>query len=204
MASTIVDPNLPEGSQLPAEPPILKSAEPPILTPFASSLPPLLGHAPTSYRQMMATPPVGAPATYFAGPVVSGPSGGPQVVGVAPSALTLLLDYTMGNFNLALPFPPGSFLYSWMSICFTAFTPGNLATFTMGSQSGLTDIFANGSFGSASGELDQNITTSLPLWNAVSPVVPFQAWLNVTGMGTQTAGQGLIVLFYFRLPNKWS
>jgi hypothetical protein len=185
----IVDPNAPPES--------------PSVTPSAS-LPPLLGRTPTSYRQMMSNLP-GGMATQFAGPVVSGPTGGPQVAGVTPLALALMLDYTMGNFSLAIPFPAGSFLYSWMSVCFTAFnaTPGPVA-FTMGSQTGLTDIFNNGSFGAASGELDQNITTSLPLWNAVAPAVPFQGWLNVAGMAGGTAGQGLVVLFYFRLPQKWS
>lgn len=169
-----------------------------------AALPPFLGHAPTSFRQMQANLP-GAKATHFVGPVVSGPTGALQVAGAAPLALTLMLDYTMGNFNLAIPFPPGSFVYSWMSVAFTAFnaSPGPVV-FTMGSQSGLTDIFAAGSFGAALGEIDQNITGSLPLWTAVSPAVPFQGWLNVSGMGGATAGQGLITLFYFRLPLPWN
>lgn len=191
-----------------AEPePLIVTPKSPTLT---ASLPPLLGVHPTSYRQLMANLP-GAKATHFAGPVVSGPTGQKpgqllqQVAGVTPLALTLMVDYTMGNFNLALPFPPGSFVYSWMSIAFTAFnaSPGPVV-FTMGTQSGLSDIFAAGSFGAAGGEIDQNITGSLPLWNAVSPVVPFQGWLNVSGTGGATAGQGLIVLFYFRLPLDWS
>lgn len=187
-----------------ATPSTAEQTDQPLVTPYAS-LPPLLGHAPTSFRQMMSNLP-GTKATHITGPLVSGPvPGSPLVAGAAPLALTLMLDYTMGNFNLVLPFPPGSFIYSWMSIAFTGFnaSPGPVA-FGLGSQSGLTDIFSGGSFGSAGGEIDQNITGSLPLWNAVSPLVPFQAWLNVSGMAGATAGQGLIVLFYFRLPQAWS
>lgn len=199
MTPTIVEPN---AQQPVAEQPVLQP-EAPMVTP-AASLPPLLGARPTSYKQMMTNLP-GSPATHFAGPLVSGPpSGGAAIAGVTPLALALMLDYTMGAFVVALPFPVGSFVYSWLSVCFTAFnsSPGPVA-FTLGSQPGLSDILANGSFGAASGELDQNITGSLPLWNAVSPAVPFQAYLNVSGMSGATAGQGLIVLFYFRLPQAW-
>jgi hypothetical protein len=74
----------------------------------------------------------------------------------------------------------------------------------MGSTSGATDIFSTGSFGAALGELDQNITGSLPLWNAASPQIPFRGWLNVTGNTGGPGGQGLIVLFYVRLPLPWN
>ena len=155
----------------------------------------------------------GSKGSHFGGPVMSGPPVGapypltagqnPQVSGVAPCALTLLLDYSMGNFSIPIAFPPASFIYSWLSVTFAAFAVGPVA-FTMGSTSGATDIFSNGSFGAANGELDQNITGSLPLWTAVSPAVPFQGWLNVTGNTGGPAGQGLIVLFYVRLPLPWN
>ncbi len=155
----------------------------------------------------------GSKGSHFGGPVMSGPPVGapypltagqnPQVSGVAPCALTLLLDYSMGNFSIPIAFPPASFIYSWLSVTFAAFAVGPVA-FTMGSTSGATDIFSNGSFGAANGELDQNITGSLPLWTAVSPAVPFQGWLNVTGNTGGPAGQGLIVLFYVRMPLPWN
>lgn len=173
------------------------------VTPLAGTLPPLLGKAPTSVAQLQRNLP-GAKGAHFNGPVVSGPApGASQVAGAAPCALALLVDYTMGNFSIPIAFPAGSFVYSWLSVCFTAFATGPVV-FTMGSTSGASDIFAAGSFGSAGGEVDQNITGSLPLWNAVAPAVPFQGWLNVTGNTGGPAGQGLIVLFYVRLPLPWN
>ena len=185
-----------EESALVAEP------DAPIVTPFAGSLPPFLGQAPTSVAQLQRNIP-GAKGSHFTGPVVSGPAPGkPEVSGVGACALTLLVDYTMGNFSIPVAFPAGSFIYSWLSVCFAPFAVGPVA-FTMGSTSGATDIFSNGSFGAAHGELDQNITGSLPLWDAVLPAVPFQGWLNVTGNTGGPAGQGLIVLFFIRLPLPW-
>ena len=193
-----------QGQQESAEPAasLIVTPEAPTVTPFVGSLPPLLGKAPTSVAQMQRNLP-GTKASHFSGPVASGPPSGKEVSGAAACALTLLLDYTMGNFSIPVVFPTSSFVYSWLSVCFTPFATGPVA-FTMGSISGATDIFSNGSFGAANGELDQNITGSLPLWNAVSPQVPFQGWLNVTGNTGGPAGQGLIVLFYVRLPLPWN
>lgn len=174
----------------------------PVVMPFAGSLPPFLGKTPTSVTQLQRNLP-GTKGAHFNGPVVSGPGPGKsEVAGVGTCALTLLLDYTMGNFSIPIVFPSGSFIYSWLSVCFAPFATGPVA-FTMGSTTGATDIFSNGSFGAANGELDQNITGSLPLWNVVSPQVPFQGWLNVTGNTGGPGGQGLIVLFYVRLPLPW-
>lgn len=183
----------------------------PTVTPFVGSLPPFLGKTPTSVAQLQRNLP-GTKGSHFGGPVVSGPTPGspypltagqnPQVAGAAALALALLIDSSMGNFSIPIAFPPGSFVYSWLSVCFTPFATGPLV-FTMGTTSGASDIFAAGSFGSAGGEVDQNITGSLPLWNAVSPQVPFQGWLNVTANNAGT-GQGLIVLFFIRLPLPWS
>src|SRR5579864_7905958 len=113
----------------------------PIVTPFAGSLPPLLGKAPTSVAQMQRNLP-GSKGAHFTGPVVSGPASGGQVSGAGACALMLSLDYTMGNFSIPVAFPPGSFIYSWLSVCFTPFATGPVA-FTMGSTSGATDIFSN-------------------------------------------------------------
>jgi hypothetical protein len=200
------------GSHQAEEPSLIVTPAAPVVTPFAGSLPPLLGVAPTSVAQMQKYLP-GAKGSHFTGPVVSGPPPGapypltagqnPQVSGTGACALTLLLDYTMGNFSIPIAFPQGSFIYSWLSVTFVAFATGPVA-FTMGTTSGATDIISGGSFGAALGELDQNITGSLPLWNAVSPQVPFQGWLNVTGNTGGPAGQGLIVLFFIRLALPWS
>lgn len=192
-----------EESALVVEPPMIVTPASPIITPFAGSLPPLLGKAPTSFAQMQSKLP-GTKATHFMGPVVSGPATGKnEASGTGAQALTLLLDYTMGNFSIPIQFPIGSFVYSWLSVTFVAFATGPVA-FTMGSTSGATDILTAGSFGAAHGELDQNITGSLPLWDAVSPAVPFQGWLNVSGNTGGPGGQGLIVLFFFRLALPWS
>jgi hypothetical protein len=195
-----------ERGQEQQEPSLIVTPEAPIVTPFAGSLPPLLGLTPTSVAQLQRNIP-GVKGSHFTGPVVSGPAPGAGAVsGTGACALTLLLDYTMGNFSIPVAFPPGSFIYSWLSVCFAPFVPaaGPLpVAFTMGTTSGATDIFNNGSFGSALGELDQNITGSLPLWNAVSPQVPFQAWLNVTNNTGGPAGQGLIALFFIRLALPW-
>jgi hypothetical protein len=185
--------------------PLIVTPAAPVITPFAGSLPPLFGKTPTSVAQLQRNIP-GAKAAHFTGPVVSGPppaGGANQVSGVGACALTLLLDYTMGNFSIPIAFPSGSFVYSWLSVCFAPFATGPVA-FTMGTTSGATDIVSGGSFGAALGELDQNITGSLPLWNATSPQVPFQGWLNVTCNTGGPAGQGLIVLFYIRLPLPWN
>jgi hypothetical protein len=194
------------------ESPLIVTPAAPVVTPFVGSLPPLLGKAPTSVAQMQRNIP-GTKGSHFTGPVVSGPSPGapypftagqnPQVSGTGACALALLLDYTMGNFSIPIAFPQGSFIYSWLSVCFAPFATGPVA-FTMGTTSGATDIVSGGSFGAALGELDQNITGSLPLWNATSPQVPFQGWLNVTGNTGGPAGQGLIVLFFIRLALPWS
>lgn len=201
MSDQAVAPPVPDGFAL----------DGPVVTPFVGSLPPFLGKTPTSVAQLQRNIP-GTKGSHFAGPVVSGPAPGapypltagqnPHVAGAAPCALSLLIDSSMGNFSIPIAFPPGSFVYSWLSVCFTPFATGPLV-FTMGTTSGASDIFGGGSFGSALGEVDQNVTGSLPLWNATSPQVPFQGWLNVTANNAGT-GQGLIVLFYIRLPLPWS
>lgn len=194
------------------EPSAIVTPAVPVVTPFVGSLPPVLGKTPTSVAMLQRNIP-GTKGSHFTGPVVSGPppgapfptsasSGARQVAGAGICSLSLLIDSSMSNFNIPIAFPPGSILYAWQSVTFTAFPVGPIV-FTMGSTSGATDIFAGGAFGAALVATDGNVTGCLPLWNATSPQVPFQGWLNVTANGAGS-GQGLLTLFYIRLPQPWN
>lgn len=171
----------------------------------AGSLPPTLGKTPTSINQLLPTNPYGTKATHFTGPVVSGPTPGNPlgVEGVAQLNFACQIDYTMGNFTLPIQFPTNSFLLSVTTVEYQVFSPNVTApSISLGSTSGAADILAATVI--PAGTVTTPIAGQLPLWTAVSPQVPFQAFLSVAGNTGNTAGGLFLLITYARLALKWS
>jgi hypothetical protein len=166
-----------------AVPPIqLRSTYPAGMPPLGKPPAPL-GKTPTSIAQMM-FPAIGIPGTHFQGALVSGAT--PGVQGAAGSALltlTLQLDSSMGNFDLPIQFPGGSFLTSFTAV---TYAPGLAATAALGTQQAGTDIgsFVLPALGAVAAPVPPSV--QLPVWSAVAPVSPFQAWLHVASNTTIT------------------
>lgn len=143
-----------------------------------------------------------AEGTQFQGPVLSGPTPGINgAVGSARLSMAIQVDGSMGNYNLQIPFPGGSFL---LGIDAITLATGLNAMIILGTQTGQGDIAtvalpALGAF--APTEVP---SVQLPLWNAVAPQAPFTAWMNVSANGTKNAGIALVLLNYVRIAGPWS
>ena len=172
-------------------------------SPAQFAAPPLLGKAPTTIQQLLA--PLGAKATRFSGPVVSGGvPGSATVAGSALCALILRVDYTMGNFTLPILFPADSILLWCTQQAYTAFTGGTLdTTFALGRTSGGAEILAATNMGALHAAAIEPVISSLPLSSDAPTFTPFQAYLTVAQSGN-TAGQGVIVIIFARGFNVWT
>jgi hypothetical protein len=145
----------------------------------------------------------GVASSHFTGALVSGATPGVQAAaGTALLALALQIDGSMGNFDLPIQFPGGSFLASFTAVTVAAGLPGVIVV-NLGTQQTLADIGvitvpALGAIAAPVQPLEQ-----LPIWGAVSPLVPFQIWLHVGG-NTASAGITILVINYQRLASPWS
>lgn len=164
------------------------------------SAPPLLGHAPQGANDVMY--PGTQQGTLFQGPVLSGPTPGVNgAVGAAQLCLCLQVDGSMGNFEIPIQFPGGSFIGAVNAVTLAA---GLNAFVMLGTQAGQGDICtvplpALGAFAPP-----VEPAVQLPLWNAVAPEAPFTMWLNVSTNATQSAGIALVIVGYVRIPSRWS
>jgi hypothetical protein len=143
--------------------------------------------------------------TLFQGPIVSGPTPGANgAAGAARLTLCLQLDHTMGNFQLPIQFPGGSFIVGVNAI--TLQTGLTTAFISLGTQAGQGDI-CTVPLPALGAQLDPPPPpmVQLPLWNAVLPQAPFTAWINVSSNPTSsTTGMALILIDYVRVPAPWS
>jgi hypothetical protein len=192
-------------SPMAAPPPIQARSTYPPGAPSLGWPPKTFGKTPVNAAQIMT--PGAQPTTHFSGPVVSGPAPGIGAMGAAQLTLCLQLDYSMGNFSVPVSFPNGSFLQSLNAATYAAGLPSSPLTLivTLGTQTGLADIAAALTL-PATGAVVAPVlpAAQLPLWDAVSPLVPFQMWLNVAGNTGATAGGAVIMVNYLRIPGPWS
>lgn len=184
-----------------ALPPILLRNTYPPGQPEIGAPPTPLGHVPQGIDEIMF--PGTQQGTLFQGPVVSGPAPGINgACGAARLTLSLQVDFTMGNFQLPIQFPGGSFITALNAITLQA---GLATTFIMiGTEAGQGDIAtvplpALGAF-----EPDIEPSVQLPLWNAAAPQAPFTAWVSVSANTGQTAGCAIVLIDYVRIPAPWS
>jgi hypothetical protein len=185
-----------------AVPPIqLRSTYPAGMPPLGSA-PKLFGKTPTSIAQIM-FPAIGIPGTHFQGPLVSGPTPGVQgAAGSAELILSLQLDGSMGNFDLPIQFPGGSFLTWFSAFTYASGVPG-AAVIELGTQQGGSDIGVFNIPALGAVVLRQNPGVQLPVWSNVPPLSPFQAWLHVGG-NTASVGGVILAVAYLRLSGPWS
>lgn len=181
-------------------PPIqLRSSYPPG-QPDMGAAPTQLGSTPQGVAQIMY--PGTALGTLFQGPVLSGPTPGVNgAVGSARLDLCLQVDGSMGNFNLPVQFPGGSFL---LSIDAITLVDGMNAFISLGTENGQGDIATVPL--PAAGAYAPTVppAVQLPLWDAAAPQEPFTMWLNVSTNAAQTAGIALVIVNYIRIPAPWS
>lgn len=201
LAGTETPTQQPAVGTLAAIPPILlRSTYPPGQPPLGVKPKPLR-RTPQSADDIMF--PGSLQGTLFQGPLVSGPT--PGVDGAAAATrltLSLQVDWSMGNFNVPILFPGGSFLLAVN--CVTYETYATAPVILIGTQSGQGDIQSVTVTPINVGPTPQPVMVQLPLWNAVAPQAPFTAWFGVSGNTGATAG-GLIVLVDFvRIPAPWS
>jgi hypothetical protein len=179
MTPTIADPNLPE-------------------VPTGLVAVPPFGKTPTNISQIIYS--AGAQASRTTAPFVSGPIGTGQVPGLALLCLPIYLDYSMGNFNLSMQFPPQCMLLWAATLVYNAFNGGVDTTFQLGTGSGRNDILVATSMGAIHTTAIHPVTGTLPY--PIDPN-PGQLWLGVNN-SSATAGTGLINLIYMRTAAKWS
>lgn len=140
--------------------------------------------------------------THFQGPVVSGPAPGINgAAGAAQLSVSLQVDWSMGNFQLPITFPGGSFLQSVDAV---TYEDGINAAITLGTESGQSDIaeIALPAKGAVAPPVQPE--AQLPLWDAVQPQEPFTCWLNVSANTGSTTGGAIILLNYVRIAAPWS
>lgn len=179
---------------------MLRSSYPPG-QPGPGVAPKPLGFTPTSVNQIMF--PGSLPGTLFSEPVLSGPTPGVGgAVGAARLTMALLVDYTMGNFNLPITFPGGSFLLAINSVTFQAGL--TTATIQLGQLSGAGDIVVVAPPAKGATAPPQQPGVQLPLWDAVSPYQPFTCWLGVGANTGETAGGVIVLVDYARIAGSWS
>ena len=164
--------------------------------------PPLFNKTPTTAAQLQNLVPA-TKGSHFSGPVVSGIPG-PPATGAATSAISgsasltvsYVVDYTMGNFNLAVVFPPNAILLWAQAITLTAWAATD-AQVSLWKTSGAADILALTSFPAAAGGA---------VWAAVAGALPanWTAFLNVSTNTGDTAGQGIVTLGYARPALPWN
>lgn len=194
-------PSDPEVSAL-ATPPIQLRNTYPAAQASIGPAPKPLGGAPTSVNQIEF--PGSVLGTHFAGPLISGPAPGANYAsGSAFLALTLQIDWSMGNFNIPVQFPSGSFIQSVTAVTYEAGL-GAAVSVSLGTQSGATDIvsFTLPAKGTVLPPVEP--TVQLPLWDGVCPFCPFQAWLSVGSNTGHTAGGAIVIIQYVRVAAPWS
>lgn len=153
----------------------------------------ILGGTPTSLAQIRLAPYGSSRPSRTSGPLTSGPMGG--TVGSALLALPLWIDYSMGNFSLPVPFPPGSILLWVQMTTYAAWAGGTQnPTVALGTASGLHDIFGPAAFPAQHVMELAPMTGTLPF--ATDPN-PWQAWLTIAGFAN-TSGAGFLSLIYGR------
>jgi hypothetical protein len=185
-----------------AAPPITTRNTYPAGQPTLGGPPKPLLKTPTSVSQIM-FPISGVQGTLYQGPLISGPT--PGVAGAAGTAiltLALQIDWTMGNFNLPIQFPGGSFIMSLSAVTYAAGLAGVIANF--GSQSGAVDIGKVTIPPAGTVLAPAPPDAQLPLWDKTCPTCPFQAWLGVTGNTGNTSGGTIVLVQYVRLASPWS
>jgi len=192
-----------------SNPPILLRSTYPPGQPNLGTAPKPLRHTPKSIQEIAY--PGSLLGTLFQGPLMSGPAPGIQAaVGSGRLVLCLQVDWSMGNFQLAIPFPGGSFVESVNTICYEAGLPlpANFApAITIGTQAGQGDIATAPQTALGAVGVPAPAVAQLPLWNAVSPVQPFVGWINVsgnTGPPAPTAGGYIVLINYLRITPPWS
>lgn len=180
---------------------MLRSSYPPG-QPDPGTAPTHLGRAPQSINDLMY--PGTQQGPLFQGPIASGPAPGVHgAVGAARLTLCLLIDSTMGNFQLPIQFPGGSFITGVNAVMLE---PGLMtALITLGTQVGQGDICTI-PLPAVGATLDPPppVLVQLPMWSATSPRAPFAAWLNVSGNPVSPAGMAILLIDYVRLPAPWS
>lgn len=194
-------PDQPEAAPAAVPPIQLRSTYPAGLPPLGVA-PKLFGKTPVSIAQIM-FPAIGIAGTHFQGPLVSGAT--PGVAGAAGTAETILalqIDGSMGNFDLPIQFPGGSFLIWTSAFTYATGIPGT-AVITLGTQQGGSDIETMVLPALNAVTPRQTPAVQLPVWGAVAPVSPFQAWLHVSA-NTASAGGAIIAVAYLRLAGPWS
>ena len=186
-----------------APPPIMLRSTYPPGQPDLGAAPAPLGHKPQGVNEI--EHPGTQLGTLFSGPIVSGPTPGINgAVGAARLTLCLQLDYSMGNFQLPIQFPGGSYITGVNAVMLQ---PGLMTAFiTLGTEAGQGDI-CTVPLPAVGATLDPPppVMAQLPLWHVNPPQLPFVMWINVTGNPTTaTAGMAIILIDYVRVPAAWS
>lgn len=207
--STVTDPLAGTETEPTQQPAVTAFATAPIL--LRSTYPPgqpPLGYAPKPLRRSPQSAadimfPGSLQGTLFQGPIISGPTPGVNgAVAATRLTLSLQIDWSMGNFNVPILFPGGSFLLSITSVSYETYATAPVIL--LGTQSGQGDIQAVTVTPINVGPTPQPVMVQLPLWNAAAPLVPFTAWLGVSGNTGATAGGVIVLIDYVRVPSPWS
>lgn len=185
-----------------AAPPIQQRNSYPPGQPPLGGPPKALGKTPTNVSQIE-FPISGIQGTLYQGPLLSGPTPGVNgAVGTAVMVLALQIDSTMGNFDLPIQFPGGTFLRSFSAVTYQAGLVGCIVNF--GSQLGATDIAVVDVPLAAAILAPVPPTAQLPLWDKACPTCPFQMWMGVTLNPGGAQGGTIILVEYIRLASPWS
>lgn len=183
-----------------ALPPILLRNTYPPGQPEMGYPPKLLRRTPQGADEIMF--PGSLQGTLFQGPVLSGPAPGIDgAVGAARLTLSLQIDWTMGNFQIPVPFPGASFL---LAVNAVTVQDGLAAFITLGTEQGQGDICTVAPPPKDSTAPMVQPMVQLPLWDAVLPQEPFVAWLNVSANTGATAGIAIVLVDYVRVAPAWS
>jgi hypothetical protein len=179
--------------------PAQQPADQPAVTP--AIVPPVLGAVPTGINQILVTS-LGEKASHFKGPVASGGVPGSNLaVGAALLSLAVQVDYSMGNFSLALQFPPDCVLLWTTTLVYTAFAGGTGdTTVALGTTANGVDVLAATAMGAIHTTAIHPVTGTLPYGADANPG---KLWITVTQLGS-TAGLGLVNLIYARNFLKWN
>ena len=143
----------------------------------------------------------GVKATHFSGPVVCGPPNQTAVPSAALLSLNLQLDFSMGNFNLQLPFPPGALVFAVATVLCRP-TPSTAPrpaapTVSIGTATGLSDIFAVALPTTANA-----VKNTLTSGNNIP--ANCAAWLSVSGNTANVTGEMELAVLYIPPFQKWS
>jgi hypothetical protein len=166
--------------------------------PVGAGLPPYFGSTPTSINQIIWSP--SRVPTTFTSSIQSGDRSQGQVVGTAMMALPFILDYSMGNFNLPIQFPPNSFLYMVSITNLIPFTGAVLPNVWMGRTATGDEIMVVTPLSNVPHAVQNvQVESALPVPGETGVLPPWQArfWVS-SNVGTSTAGSALIAIIYGR------